>query len=51
MFLLFISSAELSHDYTIKTMTQSLVYVERNRAPIPHPGLAEKYVKFDALVD
>ena len=51
MFLSFISSAELNHDYTIKTMTQSLVYAERNRAPITHPGLAEKYIKFDVLID
>ena len=39
-FLSFISSVELNHDCTIKIITQSMVYVVLNRAPIPHPALA-----------
>ena len=37
IFLSFMSSAELNHDNTIKIITQSMGYVELNRAPIPHP--------------
>ena len=37
IFLSFISSAELKHDNTIKIITQSMVYVELNQAPILHP--------------
>ena len=28
----------VNHDDKIKTITQSMVYVELNRAPIPHPA-------------
>ena len=39
--LSFMSSAELNHDNTIKIITQSMVYVELNRAPISHPAIVK----------
>ena len=38
VFLSFMSSAALNNDNTIKIITQSMVYVELNQAPIPHPA-------------